>query len=152
MDFKRKKTRKQRGTRTYGWGAGKKHRGAGSRGGKGMASTGKRAKSRKQAITSIKKYFGKHGFTTKRRRFVTSANIDYLESKGEYLLNNNKAEEKDGYFVIDLRNIGVDKLLSKGKPTRKYKITCVTATKRAIDAVKAAGGEVVFSNQEGPEE
>ena len=30
-----KKSRKKRGTRTHGWGAGKKHRGAGNRGGRG---------------------------------------------------------------------------------------------------------------------
>ncbi|MFW6383467.1 MAG: uL15 family ribosomal protein [Nanoarchaeota archaeon] len=152
MDSKIKKTRKQRGSRTHGWGAGKKHRGAGSRGGRGMAGTGKRGKSRKQAVSGIKNYFGKYGFTTKRRQFVTSANIAYLENNGDYLLNTKKAELKEGFFVIDLKNIGIDKLISKGKPTRKYKITCFTSTKRAIDAVQAAGGEVLFSNQEGPEE
>ncbi len=146
MDFKRKKTTRQRGYRTHGWGAGKKHRGAGSRGGRGMAGTGKRGKSRKQRVTGVKNYFGKYGFTTKRRNFVTSANIAYLENKGQYLLDSKKAELKDGYFVVDLKDFGVDKLLSKGKPTRKYKITCFTATKRAVEAVKAAGGEVVFSN------
>lgn len=152
MDSKIKKSRKQRGARTHGWGAGKKHRGAGSRGGKGMAGTGKRGKSRKQAVTGIKNYFGRYGFTTKRRNFVTSANIAYLEKNGESLLNSKKAELKDGFFVIDLENIGIDKLISKGKPTRKYKITCFTATKRAIEAVQESGGEVHFTNQEGLEE
>ncbi|MBT7062960.1 50S ribosomal protein L15, partial [Candidatus Woesearchaeota archaeon] len=32
---KQKKSVKQRGSRTHGWGAGKKHRGAGHRGGRG---------------------------------------------------------------------------------------------------------------------
>ncbi len=152
MDSKRKKTTRQRGSRTHGWGAGKKHRGAGSRGGRGMAGSGKRAKSKIQAVKKIKNYFGRYGFTTKRRNFITSANIDYLEKKGGSLLDSKKAELKDGFFVIDLGEIGVDKLLSKGKPTRKYKITCFTASKNAVEAVQAAGGEVVFSNIQSPQD
>lgn len=143
---KRKKNTRQRGYTTHGWGNRKRHRGAGNRGGRGMAGTGKRGKTRKQSILTIKNYFGKHGFKTKRRYFITSTNIQYLEDKVDYLLQNNKATEKDGFVVVDLADIGVDKLLSKGKPTRKYKITCFTASKGAIDAIKEAGGEVNFSN------
>ncbi|MFW5990626.1 MAG: uL15 family ribosomal protein [Candidatus Nanoarchaeia archaeon] len=148
MLTKRKKNTRQRGYTTHGWGNRKKHRGAGNRGGRGMAGTGKRGKTRKQQILGIKNYFGKHGFKTKRRTFITSTNIQYLEDKAQYLLNNNMAKEENGFFVIDLGDIGVDKLLSKGEPKRKYKITCFTASKGAVDAVKKAGGEVTFSNVE----
>ena len=39
---KRKKNSRQRGEWTHGWGAKKKHRGAGHRGGRGNAGSGKR--------------------------------------------------------------------------------------------------------------
>ncbi|MGM5482494.1 MAG: uL15m family ribosomal protein [Nanobdellota archaeon] len=146
MLTKRKKDTKQRGYTTHGWGNRKRHRGAGNRGGRGMAGTGKRCKTRKQSILTIKRYFGKHGFKTKRRTFITSTNIQYLEDKADYLLKTNKAVEKDGFFVINLADVGVDKLLSKGKPSRKYDITCFTASKGAVEAIEGQGGKVNFSN------
>ena len=52
MVFKsRSKVQKQRGKRTHGWGHGKKHRGAGNRGGRGKAGLGKR--SSKENLTII---------------------------------------------------------------------------------------------------
>ena len=39
----RKKNTRQRGSHTHGWGAKKKHRGAGNRGGRGNAGSGPRA-------------------------------------------------------------------------------------------------------------
>ena len=47
---KRKKNSRQRGSHTHGWGAMKKHRGAGNRGGRGAAGSGKRADSKKPSI------------------------------------------------------------------------------------------------------
>ena len=43
---RRRKRVRQRGSKTHGWGAKKKHRGKGNRGGKGMAGSGKRADSK----------------------------------------------------------------------------------------------------------
>ena len=45
---KRSKDTRQRGSNTHGWGAMKKHRGAGHRGGRGNAGTGKRGDAKKQ--------------------------------------------------------------------------------------------------------
>ncbi len=45
-----KKNKRQRGLSSHGWGHKKKHRGAGNRGGKGMAGTGKRADTKKPSI------------------------------------------------------------------------------------------------------
>jgi len=60
MAHKDRKIRSKRGTRTCGWGGAQKHRGAGSRGGRGMAG------SKKQKWCRISKYFpdyfGQHGF------------------------------------------------------------------------------------------
>ncbi|MBS3145783.1 uL15 family ribosomal protein, partial [Candidatus Woesearchaeota archaeon] len=61
---KRSKKSRQRGTHTHGWGAKKKHRGAGNRGGRGNAGTGKRADTKKPTIIKLygNEYFGKKGF------------------------------------------------------------------------------------------
>ncbi len=50
---------------THGYGSMKKNRGAGNRGGRGLAGTGKRGDANKQTYQANKKYFGKHGFTSK---------------------------------------------------------------------------------------
>jgi len=70
MKFKRKKVTKQRGSKTHGWGAMKKHRGAGNRGGRGMAGTGKRGDAKKPSIQKNKKYFGKYGFKSLKKRKI----------------------------------------------------------------------------------
>ena len=50
MDNKRSKNSRQRGSKTHGWGAMKKHRGAGHRGGRGAAGSGKRGDAKKPSI------------------------------------------------------------------------------------------------------
>ena len=56
--MKEKKVRKMRGSRSHGHGD-KKKRGAGQRGGRGIAGTGKRGDSKKPSI-NVKNYFGKN--------------------------------------------------------------------------------------------
>ena len=62
---KRTKSSRDRGSKTHGCGSMKKRRGAGNRGGRGMAGTGKRADQNKPSIWKNKKYFGKYGFKKK---------------------------------------------------------------------------------------
>ena len=64
---KRKKVVKYRGSHTHGGGAKKKRRGAGHRGGRGMAGSGKRADQKKPTILKLygNSYFGKKGFSPK---------------------------------------------------------------------------------------
>ena len=82
---KTKKSKKLRGTTTHGWGARKKHKGSGHRGGFGMAGTGKRADQKKTLINKKygNKYFGKRGVTSKRtkKKKVKVINIGDIEKK-----------------------------------------------------------------------
>ena len=74
---KRKKVTKQRGSKTHGWGSMKKHRGAGNRGGRGKAGTGKRADTKKPTIINLfgaKGYFGKKGFLQNNNTFSRNSN------------------------------------------------------------------------------
>ena len=66
---KQKKNKRMRGAKTtHGYGAKKKHRGSGNKGGKGMAGSGKRADQKKTMILKVfgNEYFGRHGFTFER--------------------------------------------------------------------------------------
>ena len=64
LKHKKSKVKTQRGTSSHGWGHKKKHRGAGNRGGKGMAGTGARGDAKKPTILTTvgKSYYGKKGF------------------------------------------------------------------------------------------
>ncbi len=133
---KRKKNSRARASHTHGWGSMKKHRGSGHKGGAGMAGTGKRADSKKPSIWK-QDYFGRKGFRTHNRSEIIAVNISYIEEHLDKL-----ATLESGSYIIDLTKTEYSKLLGKGKPTKKMMITVSSASKKAIDAVKKAGGEV----------
>ena len=139
--MKRKKVTRQRGSKTHGWGSMKKHRGAGNRGGRGLAGTGKRADTRKPSIWKAK-YFGPLGFTP-RKKDQKTVNLSYFDASAERLVKQGKAKLEGDTYILDLKQLGFDKLLSKGVVNKRYKIHCDSATPRAIEKVKAKGGEVV---------
>jgi len=140
---KRKKVVRYRGSHTHGGGAKKKRRGSGSRGGAGMAGTGKRADSKKPSI-NVMEYFGKHGFIKKNVKPVKAINLEYFESHADELIAQNKAEKKADGYHIDLSKMGYDKLIGSGKATRKYHFTARHASAGAVEKVKKAGGAVVL--------
>jgi len=140
---KRKKITRQRGQWTHGYGSKKKHRGAGSRGGKGMAGSGKRGDAKKPSVWNIKNYMGKHGFTSKSRRIEDkTVNIGYLEENLSSLEKQGVAEKKGDAYNIDISKLNCTKLLGSGKITKKYEITALVASAKAVEKIKALGGKV----------
>ena len=144
---KRKKKSRQRGSWSHGWGSRKKHRGAGSRGGRGLSGTGKRGDQKKTSFWK-EKYFGKYGFKKKGiKKLINVINVGYLEENlDELVLKKVLLKENDDYS-IDLGKIGYNKLLSQGSLKNKFKITVDEASKKAIEKVKKAGGEVILINK-----
>lgn len=140
---RRKKDVKFRGSHTHGWGSKKKHRGSGNRGGKGMASTGKRSDAVKPSIWK-EEYFGKHGFKHRGAVRHDSVNIELLDENIDKLVKTNVAKQQQGSYSVNIADLGFDKLLGKGKVTRKLIVTVEYASKGVIEAVKAAGGEVII--------
>jgi large subunit ribosomal protein L15 len=137
----RKKVVKQRGHRTHGWGSPKKHRGKGSRGGRGMAG------SEGHRMTYILKYardrIGAHGFKSKRIKNIKSINVREAEKIA--------GKEKK----LDLTSMGYDKLLGNGAITKALEIKVDYCSKSAKAKVEAAGGKVIaqFSGEkEEPQE
>ena len=145
---KRKKVVKYRGSKTHGGGAKKKRRGAGSRGGRGMAGTGKRADTKKPSISdNYKSYFGKHGFKKKNPRVVIAVNLAYFQQKIDKLALQSLVQEKGGMYTVDLSRLGFDKLLGSGKLTKKINFTAKYASASAIEKVMKAGGSVNVLDQ-----
>ncbi|MAG15756.1 hypothetical protein CMO88_01715 [Candidatus Woesearchaeota archaeon] len=140
---KRKKNSRQQGSHTHGWGAMKKHRGAGNRGGAGQSGSGKRADSKKPSIWKNKKYFGKHGFTSRKIKIKT-INVGYLEKHLAAFVSKKLAKEEGDGFLINLNDLGVGKLLSSGKVTKKLTVTCKAASASAIKSIEAAKGKIIL--------
>ena len=113
----------------------KKHRGAGNRGGKGNAGTGKRADTKKPTIINLygNSYFGKRGFTTRSRNLDIGINVGKLQDMLEKGLIKND---------IDLKQMGFTKLLGSGPVKDKLNIKVNKASEKAIEKVKKAGGNV----------
>ncbi len=141
---KRSRRSRARGSWTHGWGEKKKHRGSGNRGGTGMAGTGKRADSKKPSIWKYD-YFGKHGFVPKGvKREVNAINIAFVQRNIDSLVSKGLAKEEKGVYNIDLEKLGYNKLLGSGAIKKRFRITTDFASKKAIESVKSAGGEVIL--------
>ena len=129
---KRKKNIKMRGSKTHGWGSMKKHRGAGNRGGRGMAGSGKRAKQKKISILKEygKEYFGKYGFHRPKKlsRKIKTINLSDLK----------KFKQKE----INLTKLGYGKLLGKGIVGEKYNLIVNLCSKQAKKKIESAGGRI----------
>ncbi len=141
---RRKKTRRLRGrTRTMGWGRIGQHRKSGSKGGFGAAGM------HKHMWTWVVKYaptwFGKHGFNPPKglERKSLEINLGEVNEKLEEWVRRGLAHEEEGKLVVNLAELGYNTLLGRGRISRPVKILVPRATEKAVEKVKAAGGEVV---------
>lgn len=139
---KKKKNKRMRGSKTHGGGSMKKRRGAGNRGGRGNAGTGKRADVKKPSI-KVNTYFGKYGFKKKNKTKIHAINIEYLEKFSEKLILDKKAQKSKDSIIIDLKSIKINKLLAKGTPKNKWEITCKYFSNNAKEKIEKAGGKVM---------
>ena len=139
---RRKKNSRQRGSWTHGWGAKKKHRGSGNRGGSGMSGTGKRADSKKPSIWKTD-YFGKKGFIKKNKEKIVAQNIEFIEKNLKNFVETGAVTRENDFYVVESKKLKFNKLLGKGKPKEKLRIIVDYASQKAVETVKSAGGEVI---------
>jgi large subunit ribosomal protein L15 len=138
-----RKIRKMRGSRTVGGGCSKKRKGAGHRGGRGMAG------SHKHKWTWIVKYdpkhFGKYGFKRPKKSvsIFNTVNLDYLDEKAEELVEQGLAQKQKDKILIDVTELGFSKVLGKGKMTRSLIIKSPRFSHLAQKKIEEAGGEPV---------
>ncbi len=138
----RKKVSRMHGRKmgTHGWGARKKHKKSGHRGGTGMAGTGKRGDTKITLVTKLygHKYFGKQGITSRKTKRDTRQRIN-LQQIEKNLEKYGKKTAK-GWEI----NLAKYKILGKGEIKEKLIITAFEASKSAIEKVKKAGGQIVL--------
>lgn len=138
---KQKKVTKYRGSKTHGGGSMKKRRGAGHRGGRGRAGSGKRGDGKKPRYwrEEADKGFASHVEST------NTLNVGHVSSMVARLVEEGKATGKAGDYTVDLQRLGVEKLLGGGKVEHKLTITVGSASEKAVEKVKAAGGSVAVA-------
>ena len=144
---RRRKSTRSKGSRSCGWGA--THRGAGNRGGRGRAGTGKKGKCKMpQKGTWTIQFFGKKGFKSKGFDTHYTINIRQLEELLDNFVKDKAVILEKDIYTINLKDLGIDKLLSAGKATKKFKINVDFASKAAVEKIKKAGGEVILPVKE----
>jgi len=121
----RKKTRHNRG-RKSGYGSKKKHRGAGSRGGRGRANLNKHKRSLTSRMGLSTPYDKMHMKSIQKRYEVIN------------LTEINHLAVKDDLKEIDLEGY---KVLGTGKLTKKITIKANTFSKTAMEKIAAAGAK-----------
>jgi large subunit ribosomal protein L15 len=143
MKIKRKRSKRSRirGRRTCGYGSRKKHRGKGSKGGKGMAGTGKRAG---QKLTWLQRYMpdylGKRGFVShkKLKRLKKQKVISLDEVISKFYMEDKETIDLSGYKIVG-KSEKIDFI--KGK-----KIICEEISKRCKEFLEKNGIEVITKN------
>ncbi|MBN2517984.1 MAG: 50S ribosomal protein L15 [Candidatus Altiarchaeota archaeon] len=146
MAQKDRKIGKKRGSRTCGYGNAKKHRGSGSRGGRGMAGSG----GHKKIKMNIEhpNYFGKRGFKRNPRIIVRKSiiNLSDIEKKFDGLVKDGVIKkEKDGY-ALDASLLGVQKVLGSGSLSHAIQITAESFSASAKEEIEKAGGKALVKD------
>ena len=145
-----------RGQGTHGWGARKKHKKSGHRGGKGMAGTGKRADQKKTLMTKLygHGYFGKQGITSKKTQKDKRLriNLETIELNIESFVKKGIAKKAAKGIEIDLSNYKVLDSSEEYLPKDKLIIKARGASKSAAEKVRKAGGEIIVSSKNADKE
>lgn len=128
-----KKTNKRRGSMTHGWGSKKKHRGAGSRGGRGNAGI----EGHKRLMLKMRGIeIGSRGFATMKekglKKELKNVNIGELEKLA--------GEKKE----VIIREFGYEKVTGKGSLSRPLKVIAKSFSERAQEKIEQAKGQAVL--------
>jgi large subunit ribosomal protein L15 len=143
------KKKRQRGTRTHGGGSHKHNRGAGHRGGRGNAGRDKHEYHNHPPL-------GKHGFKPpeKTQRSVEEVSVRELDEDAALLVAEDLAEEDDGAYHIDARDVAEDghevdvvKVLGNGTARQELHVTADAFTSSARAEIEGAGGSVELTER-----
>lgn len=143
----KKKISKMRGSRTCGGGCSKKRRGAGHRGGRGLAGSGKKKKTKwTRTIITMPGHIGSYGFSRDSylRKDPSFINVGTIEEKIDTLIDKKIAEKKEGKVYLDVSKIGIKKVCGKGNIKGVYVISANEFSKKAEEKILLAGGEAVL--------
>jgi len=138
---KRRSKKKKSGS--HGYGSSKKNRGAGSRGGRGKAGSGKKASHDRMGKEGLKK-MGEHGFKPFHDNEQNGLNLRDIDQRIEELVEAGLADEEDGTFVVNLDDIGYDKVLGTGKLTKDIQIHAENFSDSAKRKIEESDGKAVI--------
>lgn len=141
MPHRLRKSRKNRGSRTCGYGKVGQHR---DQGAKPERKCGRHKHKWSYVIRYEPNYFEKKGFTSPRslRQSLKVVNVGKLDQMAGEL-----PAEKGRYF-LNLDNLGYTKLLGTGKVTKPLAVKVASCSESASRKIKEAGGEVLAEAQE----
>jgi large subunit ribosomal protein L15 len=136
------KRSKYRGSRTCGGGTHKNRRGAGNRGGRGRAGI--------NAHHFVKWYkemggpvFGKNGFYNQTTTDVVAIDVGALDQIVPSLLAQGIAKQEGDAFVINVADMGIEKVLGSGQVTKKINITASSFSEIAKAKIEKMGGKAL---------
>ena len=144
MPHKDRKVRKQRGSRTHGYGQIGQHRsGGGGRGGHGKAGFDKHKWS--YVLKYDPTYWEKKGFVSPRTlgKKVNVINVGKLDDLVDRLDSEKKLEKKETKIFLDLESLGYDKLLGTGKVSKSLLVKVSSYSEAASKKLEEAGGEIL---------
>ena len=137
MATRLRKTRKFRGSRNHGWGQVGQHRASGHKGGLGQSGMLKHHFS--SMLKDDPDHFGHSSNNPPTRNIIKKwASVRDLD---DLYLKSGKQE--NGKKTLDLKALGIDKLLGGGQVKNAYSIKIDQFTSKAEDKVKTAGGELL---------
>lgn len=143
MIRRKRKINKMRGSRSIGGGCSKKRRGAGHKGGKGNAGAGKHHWT--WTVKFDPNHFGKYGFKRPQKTInkMNSVNLSYLDAKSDKLLEKGIATKEGDIIVIDVTELGYDKVLGNGNLSKALTIKSPKFSASAENKIQEAGGEAI---------
>ncbi len=134
------KRSKYRGSRTCGGGTHKNRRGAGNRGGRGRAGI--------NAHHFVKWYkemggpvFGKDGFSNSSTLTVSVMDIGIIDQIVPSLLAQGIAKNEGDAIVLNIAEIGIEKVLGSGRVTKKLNISAPAFSESAKIKIEKMGGK-----------
>jgi large subunit ribosomal protein L15 len=137
------KRSKFRGSRTCGGGTHKNRRGAGNRGGRGRAGI--------NAHHFVKWYkemggpvFGKNGFCNQAAGAeVTAIDVGVLDQIIPSLIAQGIAKAEGDAVVVNVADMGIEKILGSGKVTKKINISASSFSEIAKAKIEKMGGKAL---------
>jgi len=144
LPHKDRKVRKQRGSRTHGYGQIGQHRsGGGGRGGHGKAGFDKHKWT--YVLKYDPTYWEKKGFVSTRTlgKKVSIINVGKLDDLVDKLDSEKKLERKEKKIFLDLESLGYDKLLGTGEISKPLLVKVASYSEAASRKLEEAGGEIL---------
>ena len=143
MPTKDRKVRKQRGSRTHGWGQIGQHRAGGGRGGHGKAGYDKHKWT--YVVKHDPTYYEKKGFVSTKtlNKTVSIINVGKLDDLADKLESEKKLERKEKKIFLDLESLGYDKLLGTGEIIKPMLVKVASYSEAASRKLEEAGGQIL---------